>query len=77
MIHISYVLFPPPLFHPLVTMTFVLQDGQSPLYVASGCGHLQVVKALLDAGANVNQGEKVGILHDDFSVIAHFHVYIW
>ena len=44
---------------PLVMMTFVLQDGCSPLYAASCNGHLDVVKSLLEAGANINQAAKV------------------
>ena len=44
---------------PLVMMTFVLQDGFSPLYTASRNGHLDVVKTLLEAGANINQAMKV------------------
>ena len=44
---------------PLVMMTFVLQNGCSPLYTASFYGHLGVVKTLLEAGANINQANKV------------------
>ena len=50
---------PPSLVQPLVMMTFVLQDGWSPLYGASENGHLDVVKALLEAGANINQADTV------------------
>ncbi|KAL5509635.1 hypothetical protein EMCRGX_G005035 [Ephydatia muelleri] len=39
-------------------MTFVLQNGCSPLYAASFGGHLDVVKTLLEAGANINQVNK-------------------
>ena len=41
-------------------MTVVLQDGCSPLYAASCNGHLDVVKTLLEAGANIDQVNKVG-----------------
>ncbi|KAL5509660.1 hypothetical protein EMCRGX_G005062 [Ephydatia muelleri] len=41
-------------------MTFVLQDGCSPLNAASYNGHLDVVTALLEAGANINQATKNG-----------------
>ena len=44
---------------PLVMMTFVLQDGCSPFYTASINGHFDVVKTLLEAGANINQAMKV------------------
>ena len=46
-------------FQPLVMMTFVLQDGWKPLHAASCKGHLDVVKTLLEAGANINQATKV------------------
>ena len=52
---------PPPHVKPLVMMIFVLQDGVSPLMGASIAGHLDVVKTLIEAGANVNQADKVGI----------------
>eukprot|EP00731_Ephydatia_muelleri_P032165 Em0023g672a len=39
-------------------MTFVLQYGWSPLYTASHTGHLDIVKTLIEAGANVNQATK-------------------
>ena len=42
-----------------VLMGFVLQDGWSPLHMASQEGHLDVVKALLAARANINQADKV------------------
>ena len=42
-------------------MVLVLQDGWSPLIQASYNGHLDVVKTLIEAGANVNQINKVGI----------------
>ena len=35
-------------------------DDYSPLLTASIKGHSEVVKALLEARANVNQGDKVG-----------------
>ena len=44
---------------PLVMMTFVLQYGCTLLYTASWKGHLDVVKTLLEAGANINHADKV------------------
>ena len=46
--------------YPLgVMMGFVLQDGWTPLDVASQNGHLEIVKRLIEAGANVNRTSKV------------------
>ena len=42
-----------------ILMGFVLQDGRSPLYMASQNGHIDVVKTLIEAGANINQAQKV------------------
>ena len=42
-----------------ILVGFVLQDGRSPLYMASQQGHLDVVKTLIEAGANINQVDKV------------------
>ena len=33
----------------------------SPLMIALDNGHLDVVKTLIEAGANVNQGDKVSV----------------
>ena len=55
---LSYVM-PPPLAHSLVMATFVLQSGCSPLHMASFKGHLDTVKTLIEARANVNQATKV------------------
>ena len=37
-----------------------MQYGWSPLYASSYEGHLDVVKTLIEAGANVNLATKVG-----------------
>ena len=42
-------------------MIFVLQDGNSPLMIALTNGHLDIVKTLFEAGANVNQSDEVSI----------------
>ena len=44
-----------------ILMGFVLQDGLSPLYMASQEGHLDEVKTLIEAGANIDQAEMVSI----------------
>ena len=33
----------------------------SPLWIASCAGHLEVVKKLIEAGADINQTDKVGM----------------
>ena len=40
-------------------MGFVLQDGWTPLDTSSEYGHLEIVKRLIEAGANVNHTSKV------------------
>ena len=42
-----------------ILMGFVLQDGLSPLHMASQEGHLDVVQTLIEAAANINQANKV------------------
>eukprot|EP00731_Ephydatia_muelleri_P034976 Em0089g7a len=49
-------------------MTFVLQNGCSPLHVSCYGGHLDVVKTLLEAGANINQAMKDGKTSLDLAV---------
>ncbi|KAL5509611.1 hypothetical protein EMCRGX_G005005 [Ephydatia muelleri] len=44
-----------------LTMASVM-DGCSPLYIASLNGHLDVVKTLLEAGANINQANKAALV---------------
>ena len=39
--------------------TYVLQDGRSPLYTSVLDGDLDVVKTLIEAGANIDQADKV------------------
>ena len=53
-------------------MTFVLQNGWSPLYRASLNGHLDIVRALIEAGANISQATKVGTVLVNQS---HFNLY--
>ena len=40
-------------------MHFCLQDGRTPLIEASGGGHVECVKLLLDRGAQANHRSKV------------------
>ena len=40
-------------------MALVLQDVHSPLFTASLNGHLEIVKKLIEAGADVNLTDKV------------------
>ena len=42
-------------------MGFVLQKGSCSLGAACSMGHLDVVKALMEAGANINQADKVSL----------------
>ncbi|KAL5509619.1 hypothetical protein EMCRGX_G005016 [Ephydatia muelleri] len=50
-------------------MTIVLQYGWSPLNGASINEHLDVVKTLLEAGANINQVANVGIISQDGELV--------
>eukprot|EP00731_Ephydatia_muelleri_P013601 Em0007g911a len=49
-------------------MPFVLQNGCSPLNAASFHGHLDVVKTLLEAGANIDHATKDGRTSLDLAV---------
>ena len=42
----------------------LLQEGVSPLYVASENGHLQIVQLLIEYGALVNQANTVSCVND-------------
>jgi ankyrin repeat protein len=44
---------------PVVLMPCTLQNGASPLYIASQNGHTDVAQLLLDRGAGVNIADKV------------------
>ena len=64
-IHVSIVIYlvldvyptsPLPLLAHLI---FVLQDGWSPLMAASCKGHVEVVKSLIEGGANSDHINKV------------------
>ena len=54
-----------------------LQDGASPLHIASQKGHVDVCTLLIERGANLNSQDKVGtIIIDDIGSITVQHVYI-
>ena len=44
-------------------ITLVLQNGSSPLHIASFNGHLDVVRTLIEAGANISQVNTVGTVY--------------
>ena len=44
-----------------MTCVYFLQNGSSPLMIATLYGHLDVVKTFIEAGADVNHANKVGI----------------
>ena len=47
-----------------------LQDGASPLHIASQEGHVDVCTLLIERGANLNSQDKVGtIIIDDIGSI--------
>ena len=71
-VQLSYVMFQPS--PPLKMQTFVLQNGRSPLYTSSCNGHLDVVKALIKAGADINQADKVSA-HICSVIIIHSHMF--
>ena len=48
----------------VIVVSFTVQGGASPLYVASLGGHTDVVDILVKAGADVNQTETVVCLFD-------------
>ena len=45
--------------------------GWTPLYTASRNGLLEVVKTLTEAGANINQANKVGNMHCNLLTYIH------
>ena len=40
---------------------YFLQDGYTPIHLASRCGHVQVVEKLLSLGADFNVVNKVSV----------------
>jgi len=60
MVQVIYCMFKQTITDLLSTLVYdPLQDGISPLYAAAQEGHLEMVRALLEGGADVNQARKV------------------
>ena len=45
-----------------IVVLFTLQDGASPVMVASQNGHPKIVQMLIEHGAHINSQEKVGTI---------------
>ena len=45
----------------MLVVLSTLQDGASPLFVASQVGHIHVCRLLIEQGANINSQTKVCI----------------
>ena len=45
--------------HPVSTVGMPVQDGFTPLLIAAGTGHIEVVKTLLGAGADKEATNEV------------------
>ena len=45
-----------------ICFSVIVQDGETPLYMASRSGHYKVVEVLLTAGADVNSVDKVSCI---------------
>lgn len=58
----------------LFVMTFVLQDGCNPLFIATCKGHPDIVKLLIEAGANICQANNVGV--SSFFLLTVICIYI-
>ena len=61
----------PPYVKPLIIMIFLLQDGKTPFTIAIEKGHLDVVKTLIEAGANVDHIDEVGTVYMCTVVLLH------
>ena len=60
--------------YPLLMMGFLLQKGGSSLGAASYKGHLNIVKTLMEAGANINHADEVSIhRHTVYDIIVCDH----
>ena len=52
-----------------------LQNGQSPLMVATSRGDVECLQLLLDKGADVSQQNKVSSFHHEMTSLPLVHVY--
>ena len=44
-----------------IAITYFLQDGYTPIHLASRYGHVRVVEKLISSGADVNVVDKVSV----------------
>ena len=62
------VTYPRPYHGTFMCILFSVQDGISPLFIASEKGHTDIVDLVLNAGADVHQTNKV------YTSFVHLHV---
>ena len=55
------------MFDELWVVLSILQDGWSPLMAASEHGHHEIVKVLIEQGANINSQNKVSMTVDEIT----------
>ena len=60
----------------VIVVSFTVQNGASPLYIASAYGHTDVVDILVKAGADVNQATTVVCLFELAVHSTHADMYV-
>ena len=55
------------MFDELWVVLSILQDGWSPLMIASWHGHHEILKVLIEQGANINSQNKVSMTVDEIT----------